>query len=99
MTKLEPFYIYAVFGEDGEMKHSGISYGAIDPNRPPTQTELREALLISASFAEADFEWPEHDQPNGKQLSIKLYGPFTPGDPVDLLTAAEFHAIEEDDLP
>src|SRR3546814_4274290 len=87
MTKLEPFYIYAVFGEDGEMKHSGISYGEIDTKRPPTQAELREALLISATFAEDEYQWPAHSQPDGKQLTIKLYGPFVPGEPVDLLTA------------
>ena len=99
MTKLEPFYIYAIFDEDGEMKHSGINYGEIDPKRPPTQAQLREALLTSAAFAEADFEWPEHSQPDGKQLTIKLYGPFIPGEPADMLTASDFHAIEEDDLP
>src|SRR3546814_14552652 len=76
MTKLEPFYIYAVFGEDGEMKHSGISYGEIDTKSPPTQAELREALLISATFAEDEYQWPAHSQPDGKQLNIKLYGPF-----------------------
>src|SRR3546814_13174826 len=76
MTKLEPFYIYAVFGEDGEMKHSGISYGVIDTTRPPTQAELREALLISATFAEDEYQWPAHSQPDGKQLTNKLYGPF-----------------------
>src|SRR3546814_6802150 len=67
MTKLEPFYIYAVFGEDGETKHSGISYGEIDTKRPPTQAELREALLISATFAEDEYQWPAHSQPAGKR--------------------------------
>src|SRR3546814_2517611 len=64
------------------MKHSAISYGEIDTKRPPTQAELREALLISATFAEDEYQWPAHSQPDGKQLTIKLYGPFVPGEPV-----------------
>src|SRR3546814_19274953 len=67
------------------MKHSGISYGEIDTKRPPTQAELREALLISATFAEDEYQWPAHSQPDGKQLTIKLYGPFVPGETDDLL--------------
>lgn len=99
MQSLDPFYIYKITNSAGEQVHSSISYGEIDPAKPPSQAELRETLLVAASYASSDFEWPEHGRPDGKDLTITLFGPFFPGAAADEITEAEFHALDEDTLP
>jgi hypothetical protein len=99
VTTLDPFFIYKITDANGQMVHSSIYYHEHDPANPPTPADIREALLISASYAGSDYEWPEHGHPNGKDLTISLFGPFVPGEAADTMTTVDFHAIPEDDLP
>lgn len=96
---LEPFIIYKISDAQGNFKHSSIAYVEATPGVPLSADELRQNLLIAASYAGQDFEWPEHGDGEKADLTLEIYGPFFPGEPVDKITGAEFHALDEDDLP
>lgn len=99
MQALDPFFIYKISTAAGDQVHSSILYAEIDPANPPSAEDLREHILIAASYAGNEHEWPEHGHEDKKDLIISLFGPFMPGAPADELTTAEFHAIDECDLP
>jgi len=98
MSTEHAFYLYRVVNADGETKHSSILYddGA---NEGRTPDEIRESLLVAASYAMGEFELPDYDDEPDANLKFELLGPYSIGAPIDALTHAEIAAIPEEQRP
>lgn len=98
MSTEHAFYLYRVVNADGETKHSSILYddGA---NEGRTPDEIRESLLVAASYAMGEFELPDYEDDPDATLRFELLGPYSIGAPLDALTHAELTQIPEDERP
>ena len=92
------FYLYRVVCADGATKHSSILYddGASGSRTPE---EVRQSLLVAATYAMGEFELPDFDDQPDASLRFELLGPYAVGAPVDALTHAEISAIPEEQRP
>ena len=98
MSTEHAFYLYRVVNADGETKHSSILYddGA---NEGRTPDEIRESLLVAASYAMGEFELPDYEDDPDATLRFELLGPYSIGAPLDALTHAELTQVPEEERP